>query len=116
MFTQTWKKYLPVILILLKRSANGDQSVSLNHTDFERAAGGKKVKYSFSDLQITKGKVSTLVKHNAVAKDLATLLSEDDSTASLIRNGHYGFSMGTGFTLQIRNHALTAAAAPSGEE
>jgi len=34
MFTQTWKKYLPVILIMLKRSVNGDQSLSMNHTDF----------------------------------------------------------------------------------
>jgi hypothetical protein len=28
MFTQTWKKYLPVIVILLKRSAESDQTLA----------------------------------------------------------------------------------------
>jgi hypothetical protein len=116
MFTQTWKKYLPVIVILLKRAANGDQTLSMNHTDFERAAGGKKVKYHFSDLQINKGKVSSLVKHNAAAKDLATLLTEEDASAPLIRAGHYEFSMSSGFILQIRNHAATPAVVAPGEE
>ncbi len=116
MFTQTWKIYLPVIVILLKRAANGDQTLSMNHTDFERAAGGKKVKYHFSDLQINKGKISTLVKQNAAAKDLATLLTEEDTTASLMRAGHFEFSMSSGFILHIRNHAATPAVVPAGEE
>ena len=43
MFTQTWKKYLPVILILMKKSALEDQVLKVNQTDFERAAGGRKI-------------------------------------------------------------------------
>ena len=50
MFSQTWRKYLPVIILLMKRSGKGEQVLSMNHTDFERAAGGKKIKFTFSDL------------------------------------------------------------------
>jgi hypothetical protein len=42
MFVQTWIKYLPVIKILLKRSVNGDQTLAMNASDFQRAAGGRK--------------------------------------------------------------------------
>ena len=47
MFLQTWSKYLPVIKILLKRSINAQQTLDMNSTDFQRASGGKKVKFTF---------------------------------------------------------------------
>jgi len=40
MFTPTWNKYLPIIKILLKRSVNAEQTLDMNSTDFQRAAGG----------------------------------------------------------------------------
>ena len=42
MYTQIWSKYLPIIKILLKRSANGNQTLELNRIDFERAGTGRK--------------------------------------------------------------------------
>jgi hypothetical protein len=103
MFTQTWRKYLPVILILVKRSANGDQTLAMNHTDFQRAAGGRKIKFTFSNLQLNKGKLNTDVKHAQLAKDLAELLQEDETSRRLIQKLHLEFSLSGNFELAIRN-------------
>jgi hypothetical protein len=58
MFLQTWNKYLPVIKILLKRSVNGEQTLDMNSSDFQRASGGKKVKFTFS-IPLIRGRVPT---------------------------------------------------------
>ena len=62
MFTQTWKKYLPVILILMKRASQEDQVLKLNQNDFERAAGGRKIKYSYSNLELKKARLNSQAK------------------------------------------------------
>ncbi len=55
MFSQTWKKYLPLLTMFLKKSANGPQTIQLNQTDFERALGGRKLKLSFQEWKSTGG-------------------------------------------------------------
>lgn len=104
MFSQTWKKYLPVIILLMKRSGKGEQVLDMNHTDFERAAGGKKIKLTFSDLQLDNGKINYRAKHTALAKDLSVLLQEDDQSKLLIRDQQFEFSMNSGFQLKIKNN------------
>ena len=54
MFSQTWKKYLPLISLFVKKAVNGPQKIQLNQTDFERALGGRKLKLSFSRMEIIK--------------------------------------------------------------
>ena len=103
MFTQTWKKYLPVIIILLKRSAQGEQILSMNHTDFERAAGGRKIKFSFTNLQLNKGRINNDEKHTPVAREFATVLQEDGFTGRFIRGQHFEFALNKEFKLIIRN-------------
>jgi hypothetical protein len=124
MFTQTWKKYLPVIAILLKRSSASVQTLNMNHTDFERAAGGRKIKYSFSQLQLNKGRINTAVKQAPLAKELAVLLQEDELTRKLLIDQHFEFSLSNDFLLTIRNNTPlpeasseteTAEAIPEGE-
>ena len=105
MFSQTWKKYLPVITILIKRAASAEQVMMLNNTDFERAAGGRKIKFSFSHLQLNKGRVNTEVKHTPFARELATVLQEDDTTKVLIAGQFLEFSLNNNFQLTIRNTA-----------
>lgn len=104
MFTQTWKKYLPVIVILLKRSAGGAQTLNMNHTDFERAAGGRKIKYSFSQLQLKNGRINTAVKQLPLAKEFAVLLQEDELTRKLLPGQNFEFSMSNDFLLTIKNN------------
>jgi hypothetical protein len=104
MFTQTWKKYLPVIAILIKRSASGDQTMRLNNTDFERAAGGRKIKFSFSHLQVNKGRINTQIKQAAVAKELASVLQEDEAIKKLLVDQWLEFALSNDFTLTIKNN------------
>ena len=104
MFSQTWKKYLPVIILLMKRSGKGEQVLDMNHTDFERAAGGKKIKLTFSDLQLDNGRINYQAKHAALAKDLTLLLQENEQSKRLIRNQLFEFSMNSSFQLTIRNN------------
>jgi hypothetical protein len=102
MFTQTWKKYLPVIILLLKKTNAEQQVLSMNHTDFERAAGGRKIKYSFSDLELNKGRINSLTKHAPLAKELAAVLQEDENASRLLAVGHYNFAMGNDLKLLIK--------------
>jgi hypothetical protein len=105
MFTQTWKKYLPVIFILLKRAASEDQQLQLNSTDFVRAAGGRKIKYSFSSFTLTKGKWTVSSGYPAIARELGQLLAETDSTRGLVRTKDFHFSLTNDFKLSISQTA-----------
>ena len=105
MFTQVWNKYLPIIKILMKRSASGSQTLDMNRTDFERAAGGRKAKFTFS-VELHKGRIQNSTSPSPLAKDLATLLQEDEMTRQLVRQYDYAFSMTSGFQLTIKNSTL----------
>lgn len=104
MFSQTWKKYLPVITILLKRAATGPQTLSMNNTDFERAAAGRKIKYSFTHLYLTNARINTEVKHSPLAKELSVLLQEDEGIKKLLMGQSLEFSMSNDFVLTIKNN------------
>ena len=103
MFTQTWKKYLAVIVILMKRSATGEQTLAMNHTDFERAAGGRKIKYSFNNLYLNKGRIDNTFKLTPVAREFAEVLQENDLTKTLLRQNQLAFTMSNDFHLTIKN-------------
>lgn len=105
MFSQIWKKYLPVIALLIKRSGTGVQTVTLNQTDFERAAGGRKIKYSFTHLQLNKGRINTEVKHSPFAKEFSVLMQEDENIQRLLAASFLEFSLNNQFLLTIRNTA-----------
>lgn len=108
MFTQTWKKYLPVITILMKRSVNGEQTLSVNNTDFQRAAGGRKIKFSFSNLQLDNGRINNTSKHTPLARELAVVLQEDEQTRKLMQKQQLEFSMSGDFTVHIKNNTPPA--------
>ena len=112
MFTQTWKKYLAVIVILMKRSSNGDQSLTMNHTDFERAAGGRKIKYSFNNLFINNGRIDNTVKLSPVAREFAEMLQETEPAKSLLRQQQFAFTMNNDFQLTIKNTSPVTLAEP----
>ena len=88
----------------MKRSGKGEQVLDMNHTDFERAAGGKKIKLSFSGLQLDNGRLNFHAKHAPLAKDLSLLLQENEQSKILIRDKQFEFSMNSSFQLTIRNN------------
>jgi len=105
MFFQTWNKYLPVIKILLKRSVNAEQMLDMNGTDFQRAAGGKKVKFTFS-VQLVKGRLSVGENFPPVAKDLLSVLQQDNTTNKFMQQNELELTMDSNFRLTIKNNSV----------
>jgi hypothetical protein len=101
MYVHTWKKYLPVIRILLKRSAAGDQAFSVDRFDFEKINRSSKPSCSFS-LELNKGRMSPF-NPPVTGKDLVEVLKDDSVTNGLIRHNHYTISLNSKFELQIKN-------------
>ena len=109
-FVQTWNKYLPIIKILMKRSVNGQQMLEMNSTDFQRAAGGKKVKFSFS-IELVKGRMRNILAPPPLARDLITALEQDETTLAMMRKQEYEFTMSSDFKLKIKNCSPAAVVA-----
>jgi len=107
MFLQTWKKYLPVIILLMKRSGKGEQQVlDMNYTDFQRATGGKKTKLTFSSLQLDNGRTNYDANNTQLAKDLILVLQENEQTGSMLRHKQFEFSVNSSFQLTIKNNSV----------
>ena len=102
MYTSIWRKYLPIIKILLKRSANETQTLDLNRVDFERAGSGRKAGYKFT-IELNNGKVRNVISGSPLALNLATVLLEDDANADILRNNHYEITLNTKFQLITKN-------------
>lgn len=114
MYTHIWNKYLPVIKILLKKSANGEQKMGLNRTDFEKGNKTRKPACSFN-VEITNGRFNT-VSQSAAAKDLVTVLLEDEVSKALVRRNHYKLSLNSDFQLSITNTTPVEEAVTPGSE
>jgi len=101
MYTYTWKKYLPVIKILLKRSSAEEQKMNLNRIDFERGSRNRKISVHFS-IELIKGRLNTSTL-SLPAKNLIAVLLEDDVTRVLVRKNQYEITLGSDFVLTIKN-------------
>jgi hypothetical protein len=115
MFLQTWNRYLPVIKILLKRSVNAEQTLDMNSSDFQRASGGKKVKYTFS-IQLIKGRGQAGENFPPIAKDLVSVLQQDNTTNKFIQQRELEFTMNSSFQLYIKNNTLVEKPVEQSEE
>ena len=73
----------------MKRSAKGEQVLDMNFTDFERASGGKKVKFSFSNLILNNGRSDPEQKNSPLATDLIVALQENKEAASMMNFKQY---------------------------
>ena len=102
MFVQVWRKYLPVIRILLKKSAADEQILEISSIDFTRAAGGRKIKFTF-DARLSNGKLAISDKQTPLAKDLVTVLQEDEQAKKILVKQELELTMNTSFQLKIKN-------------
>ncbi|HEX7904811.1 MAG TPA: hypothetical protein VF487_13125 [Chitinophagaceae bacterium] len=101
MYIYTWKKYLPVIRLLLKKSAIADQVATLNHTDFEKSSRARKPACSFT-IELVNGRFK-MVSQSTSAKNLLEVLMEDEAAKALLRKNHYAISLNSDFQLNIKN-------------
>jgi hypothetical protein len=102
MYTHIWNKYLPIIRILLKKSAGGEQTLDLNRIDFERAGTGRKAGYKFT-IELNNGRVANVISTSPLAMDLAAVLLEDSVVKELVRSNNYAVSLNTKFQVSLKN-------------
>lgn len=102
MYNHIWKKYLPIIKILLKKSAIEEQVLALNRVDFERAGTGRKAGYKFT-IEFNGGKVGNVISGSALATHLAAVILEDDSAKQILNDNNYEVTLNTKFQLSIKN-------------
>lgn len=105
-YTQVWNKYLPVIRILLKRSASAEQNLGLNRIDFEKGSRGRKPACSFN-IELIKGHFRT-ISQSVPAKELVAALMEDEVSKSLLRQNTYSISLNSDFQLKIKNNSAVS--------
>ncbi len=114
MYTHIWNKYLPVIRILLKKSAAAEQKLGLNRTDFEKGNRTRKPACSFN-IELIKGRFVTL-SQSVPAKDLVALLLSDEVSKSLLRQNNYTMSLNSDLLLSITNCTPVEEEATTGSE
>jgi hypothetical protein len=101
MYTQIWNKYLPIIRILMKKSVAGDQTLNMNLIDFERAGVARKSGYKFL-IQLSNGRVDNVISSSELAKDLASVLLQDEVVKDLCTRNDYHISMNAKYQLGIK--------------
>jgi hypothetical protein len=102
MYNHIWKKYLPIINILMKKTAAEDQVLNLNRVDFERAGTGRKAGYKFT-IEFTDGRVGNVISGSTLAMHLAAVIMEDDGARQILKDNNYEISLNTKFQLSIKN-------------
>lgn len=114
MYIQVWTKYLPIIKILLKKSANEDQTLTLNKIDFEKLSSVRKAGYKFL-LIFENGKAGNTIGSSQMARDLATVLSENNDTKYLFKFNTYELTLTPKFLLHIVNKTKQPIPLPTAE-
>jgi len=105
MYNHIWKKYLPIVKILMKKSISGeDQVLALNRIDFERAGTGRKAGYKFK-IEFTDGKVGNVISGSTLAMHLAQVILEDDAAKQILNGHNFEVALNTKFQLIIKNIA-----------
>jgi len=100
LFIPVWNKYVPVIRILLKRSAIAEQVLDMNRIDFERIGGIRKAGYKFT-VNFISGKPQAFLSASDLEQSLTTALQEDEKIKQQMLESDYTFSLTTKFQLQI---------------
>jgi hypothetical protein len=102
MYHLVWKKYLPFINIQLKKSQSGEQAMTLNKIDFEKAGSGRKGGYKFT-IEFTGTRVSNVISGCTLAMHLAAVMLENEPTRKILAGRNYEVSLNTKFQLTIKD-------------
>jgi hypothetical protein len=74
-----WTKYLPAIRILLKKSVNEGQQITLNKIELQSVDNRKNANFSFN-MEINNGKIENSISVPIMGKDLFFVLNGDPQT------------------------------------
>jgi hypothetical protein len=104
-YLSVWNKYVPVIRILLKKSAGEEQSFNMNRIDFERAGGTRKSGYKFV-VNFIGVRPDTILAGNELVQSFIWALQNDETVHQLLSKNNYTFTLNTKYQLQIKNNGL----------
>jgi hypothetical protein len=104
-YFSVWNKYLPIIKILLKKSATAEQVLALNRIDFERAGGTRKSGYRFM-VNFVNGRPDALFSGNDLVQTFISALQTDETISNLLLKNDYTFTFTSKYQLQIKNNSL----------
>jgi len=99
-----WDKYLPVLRIVLKRSAVSPQTFALNASDFERAGLKRKSGYKFL-IKLNNGRLDNVLNDMPLASSLAVALLNDKMVKEFVSETEVHISMNSKYELTITSIA-----------
>jgi hypothetical protein len=102
LFLSAWKKYVPVIRILIKKSAEEIQVLNMNRTDFEKDAK-RKYGYKFV-VHFVNGKSDTFIADSEIIQSFIYALRDDEITSQLLLKYDYSFTLNNKYQLEIKNN------------
>ncbi len=98
-YAPIWNRYLPVIRILLKKSLQGEQVLSLDKGDFEKV-GIRKAGYKFR-IEFLNGRVNNRISESEIATDLSITMLENEGIRNILIAGEFAIELNTRFQLKI---------------
>jgi hypothetical protein len=110
MYYSLWSKYRPVILQLMKASANEVQQYQLSAHEF-KAVGDRAKSHTFS-LETLNGKASNSVAGSGVAKDLLTVLQQSKTGMLLMMESSYQLRLDKQFVFHVARKPEALPATP----
>lgn len=102
LFLSAWKKYIPVIRILLKKSAEEIQVLNMNRTDFERDAK-RKLGYSFA-VRFSNARPDIIASRSEIIQSFTQSLLNDDVISKMLLKHDYTFTLNNKYQLEIKNN------------
>jgi hypothetical protein len=113
-YTSVWFKYVPVLRILIKKSATEEQVFQFNRSDFERAGYSRKSGYKFT-VSFVNNKPDTIFAGNELIQTFVSVLQDDETIKQLLETNDYTFIFSSKFFLHIKNNGPNTASASSKE-
>lgn len=104
-----WKKYMPVVRILMKKSVEEIQALSMNRTDFERDAK-RKSGYKFV-IDFINGRADIIIAGSDILQAFISALMNDEIICSLLSKHNYTFTLNSKYQLEIKNNHTVPEAA-----
>jgi len=86
-YVQLWKKYLPVIKLLLKKTDKGEQKLQLYKHEIEKTGARNKLGYVFN-MELLNGKPVTKLEQKAAAHDLLSVMNENEEIVEWLKGRH----------------------------
>ncbi|OOQ61026.1 hypothetical protein [Mucilaginibacter pedocola] len=105
-YQKAWNKYLPVIRMRLKASAETEQTLNLDAIDFDSAGDRGKSGYTFN-LEMENGKATNNISGSAVARDLYEILTTDERAKPLLQGRNVKISLGKSMVLSIKTKHIS---------